>query len=97
MVRGDDGFWKFVQTGESFFPENDRLGNFFPACRACNIDKSVYPLEDWRKLLEERPNVCRRNYSAFRHAERFGRIVVINEPVIFFFEKYVVAHEAANA
>lgn len=69
------------------YPERDVIENHFPACRACNIDKSSLPLEIWRKSLEQRINVCRRNHSAFRHAERFARIIVVTEPLVFYFEK----------
>jgi len=69
-------------------PENDTLDNLFPSCRACNIDKHASSLEAWRKQMQDRVNVCRRNYSAFRHAERFGLVVEIKKPVVFWFEKY---------
>ena len=71
------------------YPERDVFQNFFPACRACNIDKGACPLEIWRTSLEQRVEVCRRNHSAFRHAERFKRIVVITEPLVFYFETFI--------
>lgn len=70
------------------YPERDTIENMFPACRPCNIDKHASSLENWRKSLEDRVGVCRRNYSAFRHAERFGLVQEIKKPVIFWFEKY---------
>jgi hypothetical protein len=69
-------------------PENDRLDNLFPSCRACNIDKHASPLESWRQQMQKRVDVCRRNYSAFRHAERFGLVVEVKIPIVFWFEKY---------
>lgn len=69
-------------------PKNDVLDNLFPSCRACNIDKHASPLEAWRKQMEDRVGVCRRNYSAFRHAERFGLVKDTSKPVVFWFEKY---------
>jgi hypothetical protein len=68
-------------------PENDTIDNFYPACRACNIDKHATPLELWRKQMQDRVGVCRRNYSAFRHAERFGLVQEIRKPVVFWFEQ----------
>lgn len=70
-------------------PHHDVIENIFPACRACNIDKSVSDLEDWRKQLERRPQVLRDNYSAYRHAERFGLVAQVNTKVIFYFEQFV--------
>lgn len=80
--------WKMVATGELYAPENDTKENLFPACLACNIDKSNTPLDVWRKMLEERIGVCRRNHSAFRHAERFGLVKVVERPIVFWFERY---------
>jgi hypothetical protein len=69
------------------YPERDVLENLMPACRACNLDKHASSLESWRRQLEDRVNVCRRNYSAFRHAERFGLVKQVENRVIFWFEK----------
>jgi 5-methylcytosine-specific restriction endonuclease McrA len=69
-------------------PQNDTIDNLFPSCRACNIDKHATPLELWRKQMQDRVGVCRRNYSAFRHAERFGLVQEIKIPVVFWFEKF---------
>ena len=71
-------------------PHNDTLDNLFPACRECNIDKHASTLEHWRKAIEDKVGVCRRNYTAFRHAERFGLVKDLTKPVIFWFEQYEV-------
>jgi 5-methylcytosine-specific restriction endonuclease McrA len=75
-------------------PQNDTLDNLFPACRACNIDKHASSLEGWRRQLQDRVGVCRRNYSAFRHAERFGLVTEINKPVVFWFEQTSLKRDA---
>lgn len=77
-----------VPTGELYNPENDCEENLFPACSACNIDKSASPLEDWRKRLQDLSDNLRRNSSTFRHAERFGRVSINNHEVVFWFEIY---------
>lgn len=89
MVRteGRFGSYKYVQTGECFNPENDHAGNFMPSCRPCNIDKNVLELEDWRRSLERKPQVLRDNYSAWRHAERFGLVAQIGTKIVFHFER----------
>ena len=69
-------------------PENDTLDNLFPSCRACNNDKHASSLDAWRSQMQGRVGVCRRNYSAFRHAERFGLLVEIVKPVVFWFEEF---------
>jgi 5-methylcytosine-specific restriction endonuclease McrA len=72
-------------------PQNDTPDNLFPACRPCNIDKHASSLEAWRSQMQDRVGVCRRNYSAFRHAERFGLIQEIKKPVVFWFETYLLS------
>jgi 5-methylcytosine-specific restriction endonuclease McrA len=61
-------------------PENDTIENMFPACAPCNLDKHAMPLEDWRRAIANKVDVCRYD-SAFRHAERFGLIEEIKKPV----------------
>ncbi len=91
----DDRPGKFVSTGKLWRPENDRKDNLAPSCYACNISKGACDLEQWRKWLEcgvtER---LRRDMSAFRHAERFGRVIVNEGPLVFWFEQFV-AEKAA--
>lgn len=88
-VSGDRGKpGKFVRTGKCFNPHNERSDNYFPACVPCNINKSVYSVEDWRRYLEQSASVLRRNYSTFRHAERFNLVAVTETKVVFYFEKF---------
>lgn len=77
---------RHVPTGEVWNAAADRLENFFPACAPCNIDKTVYPLEDWRLALENRINVLN-NMSAYRHAKRFGLVQETGATVVFYFER----------
>lgn len=85
-------YWKQRNEGKAglLCPENDNIDNLFPSCAPCNIDKHATPLELWRKQIEDRVDVCRRNYSAFRHAERFGLLKEIKKPVVFWFEQFEV-------
>lgn len=68
-------------------PAANRVDNFFPSCRACNIDKSSMSVELWRTQLERKPQILRNNYSAWRHAERFGLVEQIATKVVFYFER----------
>ncbi len=79
--------YKLVSTGELGHPERDTLENLFPSCAACNLDKHSMSLESWRKAIANKVDVCRYE-SAFRHAERFGLILEIQKPVVFWFETY---------
>lgn len=81
---------RYVATGKCYRPHNERMDNLFPSCASCNIDKGSSELESWRhRLGQHLIDVLRRNTPNFRHAERFGRVIVVNEPVVFWFEKFV--------
>jgi len=56
--------------------------------RGRNIDKHCADLESWRRVLADKVGVLRRNYSAFRLAEKYG-MVTVHEPVeiVFHFER----------
>ena len=93
IVRGKDDQWKFVPTGTCSAPQNDHIGNIFPACRSCNINKGASDLESWRRFLERRPEEMRKQVSAFRHAERFGLVAQVKERVVFYFELRAAGRE----
>ena len=77
---------QLVATGECYSPEHDNLKNLMPACPACNIDKSVLSLEEWRGKLQRATGVLSRNSPTYRHAVRFGLVQETNAKVIFYFE-----------
>lgn len=85
---------KFIQIAQdrrvtASRPEHDHIHNMFPACAPCNIDKGALPLEEWRDWLNQRIiEGLRRNSSTFRHAERFGRVTIATDPLVFYFEKF---------
>ena len=77
---------RLVATGECGAAERDNLENLMPACPACNIDKSVLSLEEWREKLQRSTDVLARNSSTYRHAVRFGLVQETNARVMFYFE-----------
>lgn len=87
---GRQGKWvfgKYMQTGAMDWPERDCIENLVPACRPCNIHKSVYSLEEWRRILQNSGEVLTRNYATYKHAKRFGLVVELKPTVVFFFER----------
>lgn len=62
--------------------------NYFPACRPCNLFKSVYPLEMWREEIGKQVERARKQSFNFRFAEKFGLVQETKKPVIFWFEEY---------
>ena len=77
---------KMVATGECRAEERDNLENLMPACPACNIDKSVLSLEEWREKLQRATDVLTRNSPTYRHAVRFGLVQETSAKVTFYFE-----------
>lgn len=77
---------KLCPTGECAAAEHDNLENLMPACPACNIDKSVLSLEEWRQKLLRATEVLARNSPTYRHAVRFGMVQETNARVMFYFE-----------
>jgi hypothetical protein len=69
-------------------PENDRKDGFYPACVACNIDKACEDLEMWRKHLADKIHIALRGSTPLRHALRFGMVQIVEQPIVFWFEKY---------
>ena len=78
---------RMVATGECRAEERDNLENLMPACPACNIDKSVLQLEEWREKLARGPSVLARNNPTYRHSVRFGLVNETQAPVVFHFER----------
>ena len=61
--------------------------NYNPSCMQCNIWKSTYTIEQFRKEVEQQVNRLN-NYSAnYRNAKRYGLITETNIEVKFYFEK----------
>jgi 5-methylcytosine-specific restriction endonuclease McrA len=69
-------------------PENDCAENLYPACRACNINKSSRSVEQYRKFLLDGPESLASYNGRFRHMLRFGIVAVNKEPFQFWFERY---------
>ena len=65
----------------------DSIENYNPSCRQCNIWKSTYDIEQFRKEISQQ--VKRLNdYSAnYRNAKRYGLITENDIKVKFYFEQ----------
>lgn len=88
MKAAEKGLWKLKATGESFRPHLDNLENMFPACQPCNLLKSTYSVEMFRKQISLQVERGRKSSMNFRTAERFGLVEIVNKPVVFWFEQY---------
>lgn len=88
MKSAAKGIFKLKSTGEVFRPEADCFENLFPACAPCNLMKTSYSLEMFRKQVSLQVERGRRSSMNFRTAERFGLVEVVTKPIVFWFEQY---------
>lgn len=88
MKVAEKGIFRLKTTGEVFRPEADCPENIFPSCAPCNLLKTTYSLEMFRKQVSLQVERGRWSSVNFRTAERFGLISVVNKPVVFWFEQY---------
>lgn len=65
----------------------DVIANMMPACAPCNLDKTCYTVDQWRKKLEGSAASLARYSSTYRHAFRFGLVKPVLERVTFHFER----------
>lgn len=94
MNAAGKGIFMLKATGEVRNIYADTLENQFPACAPCNLSKTSYSLEMFRKQISLQVERGRKSSVNFRTAERFGLVEVVEKPVVFWFEKYQA--EGAN-
>lgn len=67
--------------------ENNLL-NYNPACRQCNIWKSTYSIEQFRKEVSEQISRLNQYSANYRNAKRFGLVVETEKKIVFYFETF---------
>lgn len=88
MQAAARGKFKLKATGEVFNESANCLENLFPACAPCNLLKTTYSLEMFRKQISLQVERARKSSMNFRTAERFGQISIVEKPIVFWFEQY---------
>lgn|SRR5574344_804574 len=66
----------------------DDISNYNPSCRACNIRKGTYSIEEFRTSIEVTIDNMLRDSANFRQMIRWKQIEIHKKPIVFFFEKY---------
>lgn len=66
----------------------NHIENLNPSCSSCNISKSTFSIENWRKELIKKIERLRKESSNFRLLEKFDCIEVKNEKITFYFELF---------
>ncbi|MDU4427642.1 HNH endonuclease signature motif containing protein [Clostridium sp.] len=65
----------------------DEIGNYKPACRACNFYKSTMSLEEFREQLETISDRLEKQFI-YRLGKKYELIIETNKKVEFYFETY---------
>jgi hypothetical protein len=68
------------------YPPDD-IRNLNPACRSCNNWKNTHSLEGFRHEISMQVERARMYSRNFKTAERFGLVLEVKKPVVFYFEK----------
>ncbi|MEB5837043.1 HNH endonuclease [Pantoea dispersa] len=89
------GLWRLKNTGDVTYADRDSIENHYPACAPCNLFKATFSVELFREQIAKQVERARASSVNFRTAERFGQIEVTQAPIIFWFERYQEAENAA--
>ena len=68
--------------------ERAKFAVLYPACRRCNLRKSMLTLEQFRDEISKQVERLRRNSNQFKLAEDFGLVAEISMAVVFYFERF---------
>jgi hypothetical protein len=79
---------RHVVTGELRHPKRECLANYNPACASCNINKHAMSLEDFRELVFGFVKSLNRDSTQYKIAKRYGFIVEVEKPLLFYFETF---------
>ena len=79
-------------------PENDVIENMMPSCCKCNNDKSSSSIEQWRKIIKHRLYTLNNDpkYASYQKAKRYGLVIEIDKPIIFWYEQYNLETQILN-
>ena len=69
------------------FQGPDTQENKVPACAPCNLFKSIFTVDEFRREIESQVERARKSSVNFRTAERFGCVQANDNPVVFWFER----------
>lgn len=81
-----EGHYRLRSVGNGK-PETNVIENFMPACPPCNISKSAYTLESWRRYLQKQIAYLNEYSKKYRMALAYGLIAETGAEVVFHFEK----------
>ncbi len=69
-------------------PENNNIDNYMPSCPSCNILKSSFGIEMFRKGIQGYINSLTQYSTQYKMAKKFGLVQETGIEVKFYFEIY---------
>ena len=75
-------------NGTCNHPELDVESNYFPSCPSCNILKSSFGIEIFRKGIQGYVNSLNQYSTQYKMAKKFGLVQETNVEVKFYFETF---------
>ena len=67
-------------------PENENLENYNPSCPSCNIQKSSYTLEQFRKNIKQFVSSLNQYSTQYKFIKKYGLVSENEIDVKFYFE-----------
>ena len=65
----------------------DNVENYMPACRMCNHYKHTLTIEDFRRQISLLTKRLKEREYIYNLAIKHGRLIEVDNPVVFYFEK----------
>ena len=80
-----------------FEPDLDpnREENLNPACKKCNMFKSAFRLEDFRRELQLQVHRLKQS-AQFNRALVYNQVKIVEKPIVFFFEQQAKTTRTLN-
>ncbi len=76
------------------YAEHDTEDNLVPACHGCNLHKHCNSLEDYRRIIDDGRREFLRSGKG-KALVRMGLVEMKPDPIVFWFERYQEAEDAA--
>jgi len=67
-------------------PDANHIDNYMPSCPSCNINKHGDSLEQFRALIAGFKNHLNEINTQYKISKRYGLVIEVDKPVVFYFE-----------
>ena len=78
---------RHLKDTKPYLMGRDCIDNFNPCCASCNSSKGSQTINEFRKQIENRHSYMIKYSSEYRSMIRFERLIIKDEPLLFYFEK----------